>query len=49
MKKIKAIIIFVLIVAAFGAGVYFRDDAIKFYDSFNKQIKNFRTHRLVKL
>lgn len=40
MNKVKATIIFVLIIAAFGAGVYFRDDAIKFYKNFNKQVKN---------
>ena len=38
--KFSKIIIFVLIVVAFGAGVYFKDDAIKFYDSLNKQIQN---------
>jgi len=37
--KIKAIIIFILIVVAFGAGIYFKDDAIKFYNSFNKQVQ----------
>ena len=34
--KFKAVIIFVLIIAAFGAGVYFRDDAVKFYNGLNK-------------
>ena len=42
MGKIKAIIIFVLIIAAFGAGVYFRDDAISFYNNLNKQVQDFR-------
>jgi uncharacterized protein YkwD len=41
MAKSK-IIIFVLVVAAFGAGVYFKDDAVKFYNSLNKQVKNFQ-------
>jgi uncharacterized protein YkwD len=39
--KFKVIIIFVLIIVAFGAGVYFRDDAIKFYNNFNKGIQDF--------
>lgn len=42
MGKIKSIIIFILIIVAFGAGVYFRDDAIKFYNSFNKQVQDFQ-------
>jgi uncharacterized protein YkwD len=37
--KIKYIIILILIIAAFGAGVYFRDDAVKFYNSLNKQVQ----------
>jgi uncharacterized protein YkwD len=40
--KISKIIIFVLIVAAFGAGIYFKDDAIKFYNNFNKQVSDFQ-------
>jgi uncharacterized protein YkwD len=40
--KIKTIIIFILVVAAFGAGTYFRNDVINFYNSFNKQVKNFQ-------
>jgi len=40
--KISKIIIFVLIVAAFGAGIYFRDPAIKFYNNFNKQVIDFK-------
>jgi len=39
----KPISIFVLIVVAFGTGIYFKDDAVKFYNSFDKQIKNFKT------
>ena len=39
--KISKIIIFILIIAAFGAGVYFRDDAINFYNNLNKQVKDF--------
>lgn len=37
--KIKTIVIFVLIIAAFVAGVYYRDDAVRFYNSFNKQVR----------
>ena len=40
--KFKLIIIFVLIIAAFGAGIYFKDDAIKFYNSANKQVQGFQ-------
>lgn len=40
--RASKIIIFVLIVAAFAAGVYFRDDAINFYKSLNKQVQNFQ-------
>ncbi len=42
MGKIKVIIIFVLIIAAFGAGVYFRDDAINFYNNFGKKVQDFQ-------
>jgi len=42
MGKIKAIAILILIIAAFGAGVYFKDDAIKFYNNLNKEIKDFQ-------
>ena len=45
MAKHK-IIIFVLIVVAFGFGIYFKDDAIKFYNSaswrINKQVQDFQ-------
>jgi len=34
--KVSKTIIFILIIAALGAGIYFKDDAIKFYNSFNK-------------
>lgn len=40
--KFKGIIIFVLVVAAFGAGIYFKDDAIKFYNGLNKQVQDFQ-------
>lgn len=40
--KFKAIIIFILVVAAFGAGVYFKDDAIRFYNGLNKQVQDFK-------
>jgi len=40
--KVRNIIILVLIIAAFGAGIYFKDDDIKFYDSLNKQAQDFK-------
>lgn len=44
--KFKIIIIFILVVAAFGAGVYFKDDAIKLFNSaswgLNKQVQDFQ-------
>jgi uncharacterized protein YkwD len=40
--KFKTTVILILIVAAFGAGIYFKDDAIKFYSSLNKQVQNFQ-------
>ena len=40
--KISKIIIFILIVAAFGVGVYFKDDAINLYNSFNKKAQDFQ-------
>ena len=43
MKKITIAIIIVFIIAAFGAGVYFKDDAIKFYQGLNKQVAQFKT------
>ncbi len=42
MERYKKIIIFVLIIAAFGAGAYFKDDVIRFYNNLNKQIQNFQ-------
>jgi len=33
------IIVFILIIAAFGAGIYFKDDAVRFYNSLNKQVQ----------
>jgi len=40
--KFGKIIIFGLIISAFGAGVYFRDDAVKFYNSFNKKVEDLK-------
>ncbi len=40
--KIKIIVIFILIIAAFATGIYFRDDAIKFYNNLNKQVQDFQ-------
>ena len=42
MNKFKIFIIVIIIAVAFGSGVYFRDDAIKFYNSFNKQVQSFQ-------
>jgi len=42
MASYNKIIIFVLIVAAFGAGVYFRDDAVNFYNNLNKRVADFQ-------
>jgi len=41
--RIKAIITFILIIAAFGAGIYFRDDAINFYNNFNEKVRELKT------
>ena len=41
MKTSKIIISF-LILAALGAGVYFKDDVIRFYYNLNKQIEDFQ-------
>lgn len=43
MKKVAWFIILSLIIAAFGAGVYFKDDAINFYENLNKNIKNIKS------
>lgn len=40
--KIRNIIIFILVIASFSSGIYFKDDAIKFYNNFNKGIKEFQ-------
>lgn len=40
--KIKTIVIFVLVVVAFGAGIYFKDDAVRFYNNLNKQVQDFQ-------
>ena len=42
MGKFKIIIIFVLIIAAFGAGVYFKDDAIRLYNGLDKQVQDLK-------
>jgi uncharacterized protein YkwD len=43
MQKFKTIIILILIVAAFGAGIYFKDDAINFYNGLNKKVEDLKT------
>jgi uncharacterized protein YkwD len=40
--KTSKIIIFILIIVAFGLGVYLKDDAIKFYNGLNKQVEDFK-------
>ncbi|MCX6720708.1 MAG: CAP domain-containing protein [Candidatus Staskawiczbacteria bacterium] len=40
--KISKVIIFILIVLAFGAGVYFKDDAVRFYNGLGKQVQGFQ-------
>lgn len=42
MSKIKILIIFIVVIVAFGAGVYFKDDAIKLYNSLNQGINDFQ-------
>ena len=41
MKKLGVIITVLFAFLAFGAGIYFKDDAIKFYNNFDKQVKSF--------
>lgn len=40
--RFKNLIIFVLIAAAFTAGIYFKDDVLKFFNSLNSQVHNFQ-------
>jgi uncharacterized protein YkwD len=40
--KIYRIITIILIILAFGAGFYFKDDVIQFYNNFNKQVQDFQ-------
>ncbi len=47
--KFKGLIIFILIIAAFGAGVYFKNDAIRFYDNLNAGINSFQKTDIGKL
>ena len=41
--KIYKVLIFVLIVLAFIAGAYYRDDVVKFYNSLNKKVQEVKT------
>jgi len=41
MAKSK-IIFLILIIAAFGVGIYFKDDVIRLYNDFNKQVQDFK-------
>lgn len=40
--KTSKLLILLLIIVAFGAGIYFKDDAIRLYNNLNNQIKNFQ-------
>ena len=42
MSKIAKLIILILIIAAFAAGVYFKDDVINFYNGLNRQVQDFK-------
>jgi len=46
MGKLRPIIILILLVAVFSVGIYFREDALKFFnsagDQINKQVQNFQ-------
>lgn len=42
MNKIKVGIILVLVLAAFGLGVYFKDDVLRLYQSANQKIQDFK-------
>ncbi len=43
MKKVFWFLIFILIATAFGAGIYFKDDAINFYNNFNKKVEDLKS------
>jgi len=40
--KIKTIIIFILIIVAFGSGIFIKDDAIRLFDNLNKKVQDFQ-------
>jgi len=42
MNKLKTVIIIIIVAGAFGAGVYFKDDVVKFYNGLNKQVQEFQ-------
>ena len=41
-KNGVTVLIILVIILAFGTGIYFKDDAIKFYNSFGTQVKSFQ-------
>jgi len=43
MAKFKWFVILILIIIAFGAGIYFKDDAINFYNNFNKKVEDLKS------
>ncbi len=40
--KIKTVILFILLITAFSAGIFFKDDAIKLFNSINKKVQDFQ-------
>lgn len=42
MNKLKVFITIIIVILAFEAGVYFKDDALRFYNSLNKQVEEFK-------
>ena len=43
MKIIFKVLISIIIVVAFGAGIYFRDDVVRFYDNLNTETQKVKT------
>jgi len=43
MKKFIYFLFLILVVVAFGAGIYFKDDAINFYNNFNKKVEDLKS------
>jgi len=43
MKIVKPLVVIVIVAAAFGAGIYFKDDTVRIYSGVDKQIQNLKT------